>query len=206
MLGRHYCEDMSMGNHFALTAKEAQRLKEAPDDEAVMSQVEEFEEAWDAWEASMEEREQGVGSEQGGQWGASAGPRSDESSQTDEGSYPWAVATGGAWDAIHRCLGNGTLAPIEGPLGFFTFSGACLCDQDYVVFLVKPSEAKAAAVAAKDVDQAVFRERFFKLDPIELEHPVSQEEFEFTWGQFQLLIRFYARASAAGRSVLFTVG
>src|SRR5262245_34703796 len=80
----------------------------------------------------------------------------------------WELAheTDKAWDALHRCLSNGTLNSDEGepPLNRVFFGGRVLNEQDdYFVVLVTPVEVKEIAAALAKVTEAWLRGRYFEL-------------------------------------------
>src|SRR5689334_9658536 len=57
------------------------------------------------------------------------------------------VETDKAWDAIHRCLTDGTLSVVAGrPLDLVVLGGRALyAGDDYIMTLKTPAEVKAAA-------------------------------------------------------------
>ncbi|CAG1009011.1 hypothetical protein PHYC_03641 [Phycisphaerales bacterium] len=119
--------------------------------------------------------------------------------------YPWAYQTDKAWDAIHRCLTDGTLAPGAGPLAMFILGGQDVYKgDDYIVRLVKPEQASAAAQAARQVDEAWMRRRYFAIDPDDYGVVPSEQDFEYTWEWFKDLPEFFGRAAEGGRWIAFT--
>jgi hypothetical protein len=115
------------------------------------------------------------------------------------------VDTDKAWDAIHRCLGDGTLNPDGGeyPLSHAVLGGRHLHDEYYVVY-VSAAETRDVAAALHRMDRGWLRRRFDAIsDP---EYPGAQDDtdFEYTWTGFADVRTFYERAAIAGRAVIFT--
>lgn len=119
-----------------------------------------------------------------------------------------AFETDTAWDALHRCLSNGTLNVDEGtpPLNRAFFGGRMLNESDdYFVVLVTPEEVREIADALAKVDAAWLRGRYFELPFPDYQGDKSDEDCEYTLANFDGLPEFFARAAAAGRHVIFTV-
>jgi hypothetical protein len=110
-----------------------------------------------------------------------------------------------AWDAVHRCLTDGTLDPDGGefPLSHAVLGGRHLHDEFYAVH-VTASESRAVADALQAVDRAWLRERFDTIDDPDYGGAGDDRDFEYTWENFVDLRDFYRRAVTAGRSVIFT--
>ena len=122
----------------------------------------------------------------------------------------WADAfeTDKAWDALHRCLSNGTLNVDEGtpPLNRVFFGGRMLNQEDdYFVLLVTPAEVREIADALAGLDEAWLRGRYFELPFPDYQGEKSDEDWEYTLSNFDGLPEFFARAADAGRHVIFTV-
>ena len=111
-----------------------------------------------------------------------------------------------AWDAIHRCLTDGTLAPGEGPLAKFVLGGKSIHQgDDHILCVVSPQEAAAAAVAARDMNEAEFRNRYSRLSQDQTGWQPSEEDFEYTWGWFENLPKFFADSAAKGRWIVVSI-
>lgn len=120
----------------------------------------------------------------------------------------WMQQTDKAWDAIHRCLSDGQLNYESGeyPLNHCILGGTPLYDgDDYIVFLKSPKQVADVAAAFKNLDEATFRERYFKIDAETYDGEVSEQDWEYTWGWFEGMSEFYEKAAKAQRMVLFTV-
>lgn len=113
-----------------------------------------------------------------------------------------------AWDALHRCLSNGTLFHDEGeyPLNRTILGGKHLYDgEDYVVAYVAPNEVKDVAAALAPLTEKELRTRYDAMDADDYNGEHGEEDFKYIWGQFLGVREFYKKAAAEGRSVVFTV-
>lgn len=122
---------------------------------------------------------------------------------------PFVCETDKAWDAIHRCLTDGTLLYVSGeyPLNHVICGGRQLCrGRDYTVSYVSASQVKDVAKALPKVTKRWMRQRYDKLDPEEYDEvEIGDEDFDYTWENFLDLRQFFKKAAAAGRAVIFTV-
>jgi len=120
----------------------------------------------------------------------------------------WLAESDKAWDAMHRCLSNGTLYYDEGeyPLNRTVLGGKHLYDaEDTVVAYVAPSEVKDVAAALAPLTEEAFRTRYDAIDPDEYNGEHGKEDFDTTWSWFQRVRDLYRKAAAGGRAVVFTV-
>lgn len=113
-----------------------------------------------------------------------------------------------AWDAIHRCLSDGTLN-LEGgryPLNRAILGGKPLHEGDsYIVSYVPRNEVSDVAAALAEVAEPWFRERFFALADTDFPQMyVDEQECEITWAFLEDVREFYRRADEEGRAVIFT--
>ncbi|MFG2245776.1 YfbM family protein [Spirillospora sp. NPDC048823] len=115
------------------------------------------------------------------------------------------VSSDKAWDAIHRCLGDGSLDPDGGeyPLSHVLLGGRHLHGEYYVVY-VTGAEVRDVAEALYRVDKMWLRQRFDAIDDGDYSGPHDDEDFDYTWENFLGIRTFYARAANAGRAVIFT--
>ena len=119
----------------------------------------------------------------------------------------WSCQTDKAWDAIHRCLGNGMLVYGEGPfpLAYAVLGGRALAaGEDCTACLVDAPKVPETSRALAMVTRAWFEERYRTLRDTDYAGPVTSQDCEHTWGYFEALRAFYAKAANAGRAVLFT--
>ncbi len=113
-----------------------------------------------------------------------------------------------AWDAMHRCLADGTLDPSGGtyPLNRCVLGGKSLYQtDDYIVCLVTPEEVRDVAVALVPLTEKWFRDRYFNVVPKEYHPNYGEQDFQYTWDWFQAVRDLYRKAAEEGRSVIFTV-
>ena len=113
-----------------------------------------------------------------------------------------------AWDALHRCLSDGTLEVTAGtpPLNLCFFGGKVLNEEsDYFVVLLTPAQVGKVAKALPKVTESELRKRYFDQKFPGYQGEKSEEDFDYTWTQFQGLPEFFARAAKEKRWVVFTV-
>jgi hypothetical protein len=115
------------------------------------------------------------------------------------------VETDKAWDAIHRCLSDGSLSSEAGvyPLNNCILGGTILLSGDYIVAFKSVETVRAIDAALGEIDQEQLRSRYENL-PADYEDQ-SEDDFEYTYQNFCDLKEFFARAALNGRSVIFTV-
>jgi hypothetical protein len=122
---------------------------------------------------------------------------------------PFAVQSDKAWDAIHRCLTDGSLLYVSGeyPLNHCVCGGRQLHrGRDYTVSFVSARQVKEVAAALAKVTRAWMRRRYDRIDPGEYDEvEMGDEDFAYTWENFLDVRRFYKKAAGAGRAVIFTV-
>jgi len=127
----------------------------------------------------------------------------------DDWERPFVVETDKAWDAIHRCLTDGSLLYVSGeyPLNHCICGGRQLFrGRDYTVSYVTAPQVKDVASALAKLTKTRMRKRYDQLDPEEYnEAEMGDEDFEYTWENFLDVRRFYKKAVEAGRAVIFTV-
>ena len=114
----------------------------------------------------------------------------------DRWDREWLVETDKAWDAIHRCLTDGTLSYGWTHLHKCMLGGDNLHDGDnYIVNLLDPAEVKEVAAAIRAFDETRMRTNYFTIDPDDYGFPPTEEDFQYTWQNFQDL-RFSRRRPA----------
>jgi hypothetical protein len=125
-----------------------------------------------------------------------------EESWNDDGLK---VDTDKAWDAIHRCLTDGTLDPDGGayPLSHAVLGGRHLHDEYYVVY-VNAAEVRDVADALRDVERTWLRRRFDAINDPDYLGAHDDADFEYTWDGFAEVRAFYDRVATAGRAMIFT--
>jgi hypothetical protein len=127
----------------------------------------------------------------------------------DEWDWDWLCEVDKAWDALHRCLGDGTLRlgrQNGNPLELVILGGAQHHEgEEYVVAHVLAAQVVELAAALDEVDEAWLRARYDAIDPDDYQGELDDQDFEYTWRYLQDVREFYQGAAKAGRSVVFTV-
>ncbi|GAA0496556.1 hypothetical protein Ade02nite_16980 [Paractinoplanes deccanensis] len=122
---------------------------------------------------------------------------------------PWLCEVDKSWDAMHRCLSDGTLwlGPRTGePLELALLGGGHHHkSEDYIVAHVLAGQVPAVAAALEGVGRQWLRERYDRIDPGDYQGVLDDDDFEYTWYYLTEVRDFYKRAAVAGRSVVFTV-
>jgi len=121
---------------------------------------------------------------------------------------PFLFDTDKAWDALHRCLSDGTLDLDGGlyPLSHAVLGGAQIYEgEDYVVALVRAEQVPEVAAALAPIDERWLRQRYDSLEFPDYQGFRDDEDFTYTWEDSQGLGEFFQTAAAAGRAVIFTV-
>jgi Domain of unknown function (DUF1877) len=119
----------------------------------------------------------------------------------------WLAESDKAWDAIHRALGDGTLAYATPPLGDVVLGGESLLtddDGDETLVLVEPARVDAAAKALALIDEADFRERYQRLCA-GYAPEFGDQDLEYAWSNLADVRALFMKAARAGRHVLFSV-
>ena len=121
----------------------------------------------------------------------------------------WLAESDKAWDAIHRCLTDGSLLYGGGapPLNLVICGGRQLHeDEDYTVAFVTPEQVREVAAALEPVDEAWLHARYFSLlKPDAYDGDIGDDDFGYTWSWFQGVAALFRKAAADGRAVIFTV-
>ncbi|MGE3821405.1 MAG: YfbM family protein [Isosphaeraceae bacterium] len=124
----------------------------------------------------------------------------------DRWDRDWLVETDKAWDAIHRCLTDGTLEYGPSPLHKCVLGAANRhSGDDYVVNLLGSEEVKEVAEAIREIDEDVMRRAYFAIDPGSYDGDLSEDDFGYTWENFLELRAFFEKAARQVRAVAFTV-
>jgi hypothetical protein len=122
--------------------------------------------------------------------------RQDDLAETDK-----------AWDAIHRCLTDGTLEGAStSPLEIVVLGGEQLYSgDDYIMRLKRVDEVRAVVPHLARITEESLRSSYNKIDADEYEGEIGDNDFRYTWENFVALRAFWERAAEKGRSILFTV-
>ncbi|MCC6740241.1 MAG: YfbM family protein [Planctomycetia bacterium] len=127
-----------------------------------------------------------------------------EEAMDDDNSFQ----TDKAWDALHRCLSDGTLNVRGGkpPLNKTFFGGKVLnTEADYFVVLLTPREVQSVASALSKVSEDWLRKRYETLNFKNYQCEKSAEDWEYSWSNFRGLPEFFKKAAKAEQHVIFTV-
>jgi hypothetical protein len=118
----------------------------------------------------------------------------------------WLMETDKAWDAIHRCLTDGSLQYGRTPFHKCILGSDNLYEgDDYLVNYLEPDEVKEVAEAIKGIDKEWMRRKYDAIDPDDYDGELSDEDFEYTWSNFLDVQAFYQKAAKHDRAVVFTV-
>lgn len=121
---------------------------------------------------------------------------------------PWLRQMDKSWDAIHRCLGDGSLDTKQPALtAKAVLGGRHLSDRDdEIVSFLPCADVQAVSAALALIDQAEFRRRYFGLARNSgYEGEIGDEDYDYTWSYFDDMRSLFTEAAAAGRSVVFSV-
>ena len=119
----------------------------------------------------------------------------------------WLQETDKAWDAIHRCLTDGTLNCTSGSVLEKCVAGGEHLYQgdDYFVSFIRADETEHVASALVPLDNAWIRAKYRRLDPEDYGMQLSREDEDYTTENFLELKKFYQKAAGEPRAVVFTV-
>ena len=111
-----------------------------------------------------------------------------------------------AWDAIHRALTDGTLEVQVGTAALAVLGGRHLYQaDDYLMVLKSPAQVSQVADHLDELSEKDFRTAYDAIPAREYDGLLGDEDFDYTWSNFEDLRDFYDRASERGLHVLFTV-
>lgn len=111
-----------------------------------------------------------------------------------------------AWDAVHRCLGDGSLdeQPEKYPLQAVVLGGKHLGqDTGMLMRLNSPSTVHELAPEIMGIDETAFRSCYFRISADSYLMEPNETDFQYTWTYFQQIQSFYGRAAEMGEAVLF---
>jgi hypothetical protein len=114
-----------------------------------------------------------------------------------------------AWDSIHRCLADGTLAWAGGhwPLNGAILGGEPMyLGSDYIIMFLDDLDVAEIADALDEVTQPWFRARFFARPAHGYQGHTDEAAFDYTWHWFELMRAFFRKTADEGRPVVFTAG
>ena len=118
------------------------------------------------------------------------------------------LETGTAWNAIHRCLTEGTLDPTSGefPLNQTILGGRRLYKGDaFEAILVRPDITPHIAEALHHLKREDIHSRYQRIDPADYGQPLTIADFDRIWNALQQIRQLYEDASNERCAVMFTV-
>lgn len=111
------------------------------------------------------------------------------------------------WDAIHRCLTEGTLDPEAGefPLNHVILGGKKLHNgDDYIAVVVRPDMVTFIAEGLREVKEPDFRKAFFGLGEKGYDQAINEKEYSFIWHMVHEIRAFFEYCDEERFAVLFT--
>lgn len=119
----------------------------------------------------------------------------------------WLQEVDKSWDAIHRCLGDGSLRTDQpGVTAKAVLGGRQLSARtDWIVSYLDAGDVMRVTEALRAIDNAAFRGRYFALARSDYEGEIGEQDFEYSWAYFEDMRGFFARAAGAHRAVVFSV-
>jgi hypothetical protein len=111
------------------------------------------------------------------------------------------------WEAIHRCLTDGTLDPDAGdfPLNHVILGGKRLhFGDDYVAVVVRPDMVTFIAEALHDIKEPDFRKCYFGLAEKGFDQPINEKDYSLTWHMMQEIRTFFEFCDEERFAILFT--
>ncbi len=118
----------------------------------------------------------------------------------------WLFESDKSWDAIHRCLTDGTLDPDGSIRGKCVLGGRDLYQgSDYLVCFLDAVEVGTVARALEPIDNAWMKKQYDSLASTSYDGPIGADDCEYTLDNFNGLKDFFRRAALAGRPVVFSV-
>lgn len=127
---------------------------------------------------------------------------------------PWVLETDKAWDAIHRCLTDGSLQSKGNDIREkCILGGRSLYEgDDYIISYITADDVRAVSEVIEDIDEQTFRGKFFGLkkkflwfDRTDYQGPLDEDDFEYSRANFEELRVFFKKAADAGYAMIFTV-
>src|SRR5262245_65966224 len=113
----------------------------------------------------------------------------------------WLVEMDKSWDAVHRCLGDGSLRRSQPSLAAKAVLGGrqLSSHDDWVISYLSADEVKQVAAAIAPIDQSEFRRRYFGLrkkflwfNRTEYDGPIGEEDFNYSWSNFEEMRAFFS--------------
>lgn len=126
----------------------------------------------------------------------------------------WLQQVDKAWDAIHRCLSDGTLQCKGKSIMEKTVLGGkqLYHGDDNIISYLDPKEVQEVSAAIENIAVDWFRKKYFGLKKSFLgikysnyDGLIDEEDFEYSWAYFIAIREFFTKTATAGRALVFTV-
>ncbi len=117
----------------------------------------------------------------------------------------WLCETDKAWDAIHRCLTDGSLSFGNSVRHKCVLGPGSEDEESFLINLLTAAEVQEVAKELSAIGQVALRQGYDAIDADEYDGKLSDDDFAYTWENFDDLRAFYQKAASAGRGVVFTV-
>ena len=118
------------------------------------------------------------------------------------------LETGANWDAIHRCLTDGTLEPTAGefPLNQVILGGKQLFKgAGFEAVMVRPDLTAFIAEALHNLKREEIHDKYMQLPAAELGYTPTEQESDIVWNAIQQIRQLFEDAAAERCAVMFTV-
>ncbi|PIE54227.1 MAG: hypothetical protein CSA35_06690 [Dethiosulfovibrio peptidovorans] len=124
------------------------------------------------------------------------------------------VASDKAWDAIHRCLTDGTLKCKNNDTKEKMILGGkqLYKGNDYIISFKDTDEVREVFKAIKGIEKDWFSSKFYNLKKkffwfswSQYDGPLDENDFEYTWSYFLELRGFFKKVSEHNQTVIFIV-
>jgi len=125
----------------------------------------------------------------------------------EEWDRNWLCDTDKSWDAIHRCFCGGDLELCCGkpPLNSVIFGGNFLNESSsYYVSLKDNKLVKQIANEILHITQEDLRKLYGNITDDYIGEK-NEDDFQYTWDNFEEINEFYKKVALTNRSVIFTV-
>src|SRR5579872_1090842 len=114
-----------------------------------------------------------------------------------------------SWDAMHRCLTDGTLRDIgkgTTPLSWCVLGTKNLhAGKEYIICYLTPEQVGEVEDAIDEMDVPAFVARYRKLQSAGYGGQYGDEDFQYTWDYFTNVRNLYEKAADANRAMIFIV-
>ena len=110
------------------------------------------------------------------------------------------------WDAIHRCLSDGTLNPSAGevPLNHCILGGRQMLEsKNTIVAVVRPDLTRHVARELNVVSEQWFRDRYYEIDPQDYGRKLDDDDLTEAWRRFEEIRDFYQNAAQQKCAIAF---